>query len=158
MTVEPYFHIGVVVPDLTKAMTEFSRVLGMTFAEPGRNTVPWLSDPDPHPQDVHVTYSMDGPPYYELIEANGDGIFSARAERSHLHLGFWEADMEGRMRTLAAQGIGLDAVARAQPGAVPDWIITRPDVLGIRLEYVSTLDRPGIERWVQTGIFGGLQG
>ncbi len=158
MPTEIYFHIGVVVPDLASAMAEFARVLGLTFADPGRNRVPWLADPDPHPEDVHVTYSMDGPPYYELIEAYGDGIFAAGEEGRIHHLGLWEPDMDCRMRTLAAQGIGLDAIARSQAGAVPDWIITRSDVLGIRIEYVNALHRPGIERWVQTGTFGGLQG
>lgn len=156
MTVETYFHIGVIVPDLEKAMEDFSRVLGLTFAEPTRVHIPFLSDPDPHPHDVHVTFSEDGPPYYELIEAHGDGIFSAREERKILYLGMYEPDMVGRIATLREQGIGIDAAARFEEGATPDWIITKPDVLGVRLEYVDSRDKPGIDRWVHTGVFTGL--
>jgi catechol 2,3-dioxygenase-like lactoylglutathione lyase family enzyme len=153
MTVTTYFHVGVIVPDLQKAMDDFSRVLGLTFAEPAHVHIPFLSDPDTHPHDVHVVFSEDGPPYYELIEANGSGIFSAREERKILYVGMYEPDMEGRIRILQEQGIGIEAVARFEEGAAPDWIITKPDVLGIRLEYVDSSDRPKINRWVHTGVF-----
>jgi catechol 2,3-dioxygenase-like lactoylglutathione lyase family enzyme len=156
MTIETYFHIGVIVPNLEQAMATYSRILGLTFTQPAVNTVPILEDPLPHEQVVHVAFSEDGPPYYELIEASGDGIFSARQEAQILYLGLWEPDMDSRMKLLAEQGIGLDAVARAAEGATPDWIITQPDILGIRLEYVNTDDRSGIERWVHTGVFTGL--
>lgn len=153
---ETYFHIGVIVPDLAKAMETYSRVLGLTFTQPAWNTVPWLEDPEPHEQLVHVAFSEDGPPYYELIEATGTGIFGPQQEAQILYLGIWEEDMDARMKILAEQGIGLDAVARTGEGATPDWIITKPDLLGIRLEYVNTADRSGIERWVHTGVFTGL--
>lgn len=156
MPVETYFHIGVIVPDLEKAMTDFSRVLGLTFAEPARVHIPFLSDPESHGHDVHVTFSEDGPPYYELIEANGAGIFGPAMQQQILYVGMYEPDMAGRIATLKEQGIRIAAAARFEADATPDWIITEPDVLGIRLEYVDSQDKPGIDRWVHTGIFTGL--
>src|SRR2546423_1477332 len=132
MTVPSHFHIGAIVPNLEEAMADFSRVLGLTFTTPVRVHVPVLEDPEPHEQVVHVTFAKDGPPYYELIEASGDGIFSMKNTGQILYLGLWEPDMAGRLKALEAEGIGLDAVARVAPGATPDWIITKPDVLGIR--------------------------
>lgn len=153
MTVETYFHVGVIVADLEKAMDDYSRILGLTFADPAHVHIPFLSDPDTHPHDVHVTFSEDGPPYYELIEANGAGIFSAGQENRILYVGMYEPDIEARMRTLEEQGIGIDAVARFEENGPPDWIITKADLLGIRLEYVDSQDRPRIDRWVHTGVF-----
>lgn len=156
MTAPTYFHIGVVVPDLDKAIEEFSRVLGLTFTKPAWVTNPWLEDPEPHEHVVHVTFSRQGPPYYELIESHGDGIFSAENEGRILYLGLWEPDMAGRIKTLEAEGIGIDAASRSAEGAVPDWIITKPDLLGIRLEYVDVAEQEAIESWIETGEFPGL--
>jgi catechol 2,3-dioxygenase-like lactoylglutathione lyase family enzyme len=156
VTVPTYFHIGVIVPDLDRAAADFSRVLGLTFTDPAVVHVPWFVDPTPHEHTVHAVFSEDGPPYYELIQAAGDGIFSAREAGQILYLGMWESDMAGRMRTLQENGIGIDAQLKASEDAVPFCIITKPDVLGIRLEYVDESAHPGIERWVHTGKFEGL--
>jgi hypothetical protein len=153
-----YFHIGVVVRDLPKAVEDFSRVLGLTFTTPAHVRNPWLEDPEPHEQVVHVAFSKEGPPYYELIESQGDsGIFSTREENKILYLGLWEPDMAGRIKALEAAGIGIDAASRSGPGATPDWIITAPDVLGIRLEYVDLAEKPVIEGWIATDVFPGTE-
>ena len=105
---DTYFHIGVVVDDLPAAIEKYSRVLGLTFTEPAHVHVPRLEDPVPHEHLVYVAFSKDGPPYYELIEAAGDGIFSKRFANQILYLGMWETDMAGRIAALEAEGIGLE--------------------------------------------------
>jgi hypothetical protein len=156
MTIPTYFHIGVIVPDLGRAIDDFSRILGLTFTEPALVKVPEFVDPDPHEHLVHVAFSEDGPPYYELIEASGDGIFSAREQGKILYLGMWETDMETRIKTLEANGIGLAAQLKTGPDDTPFCIITEPDVLGIRLEYVDVNEQQSIETWVSTGVFSGV--
>jgi catechol 2,3-dioxygenase-like lactoylglutathione lyase family enzyme len=148
---DTFFHIGVVVDDLPKAIAKYSRVLGLTFTEPAHVHVPCLEDPNPHEHVVYVAFSKDGPPYYELIEASGDGIFSQRFVDQILYLGMWETDMAARIEALKAEGIGLEARFKTAEDAVPFCVITEPGSLGIRLEYVDYATHDGIEGWIRTG-------
>jgi quinol monooxygenase YgiN/catechol 2,3-dioxygenase-like lactoylglutathione lyase family enzyme len=146
-----FFHIGTVVPDLDKAVARYSDVLGVEFTEPHVFDVPRLEDPYPHPFKLTAVFSRTEPPYYELIQAEGEGIVSAAQIGKILYYGCWETDMDGRMEKLRAQDVGVDAVFRPGPGATPFAIITAPDLLGARIEYVGIEDVGPIEEWVRTG-------
>lgn len=150
--ISTYFHIGIIVPDLKKAIEDFSRILGITFTNPEYFHINRLEDPEPHSHDPYVAFSREGPPYYELIEASGDGIFSAKHQGTLLYLGFWEKDMKARVKTLEEEGIEIDAWFRNEEDSVPFCVITSPQKpLGIRLEYVDQSVQPTIEHWVKTG-------
>ncbi len=147
-----YFHIGIVVPNLNKAMKDFSQILGITFPNPEYFHISRLEDPEPHSHDPYVVYSREGPPYYELIEAGGDGIFSAKHQGKIHHLGVWEEDMTARVKALEKEGIVIDAWFRNKEGSVPFAVITSPQSpLGIRIEYIDRSLQCTIEQWVETG-------
>ncbi|MCX8252941.1 hypothetical protein RHAL1_02032 [Beijerinckiaceae bacterium RH AL1] len=150
-----YFHIGVVVPDLAAAMARYSDVLGIRFTEPATFKVPRLEDPDPHQGELVAAFSMTEPPYYELIQAAGDGIIAAKNAGRILYFGVWETDMAGRLATLQAQKVGIDALVRMDEHSPPFAMITAPDLLGARIEYVDIADKGPIEEWVRTGRFPG---
>lgn len=150
--VSTYFHIGIIVPDLKKAIADFSRILGITFTNPEYFHINRLEDPEPHSHDSYVAFSQEGPPYYELIEASGDGIFSSKHQGKILYLGMWEKDMAARVKALEKEGIEIDAWFRNEEGGVPFCVITSPQgPLGIRLEYVDQGVQSTIEQWVKTG-------
>ena len=152
-----FFHTGIVVPDLEKAVARYSDVFGIEFTEPAVFKIPRLEDPDPHPAELVAAFSRTEPPYYELIQAAGSGITSAEHAGRILYYGVWEPDMRGRVERLAEQGIGIDAAFRPGPGAVPFALITAVDpVLGTRIEYVDTAERGPIDEWVRTGRYPGL--
>jgi hypothetical protein len=151
----PYFHIGVVVPDLGKAMARYSDVLGVRFTEPATFHVPRLEDPDPHPADVVCAMSMTQPPYHELIQSDGNGIISAANSGRILYFGCWEADMAGRLEQSRKDGVAMDALFRMDAESPPFAMITAPDLFGARIEYVDANDRGPIEEWVRTGKFPG---
>ena len=150
-----YFHLGVVVPDLEAAIARYSDVLGIRFTEPATFKVPRLEDPDPHPGELVAAFSMTEPPYYELIQAAGDGIIAARNAGRILYFGVWEADMASRLASLRAQKVGIDALFRMDAESPPFAIITAPDLSGARIEYVDIADKGPIEEWVRTGRFPG---
>ena len=155
-----FFHTGIVVPDLEKAVARYSDVFGIEFTEPAVFQIPRLEDPDPHPAELVAVFSRTAPPYYELIQAAGSGITSAEHAGKILYYGVWEPDMRGRLERLQEQGIGIDAAFRSGPGAVPFALITAVDpVLGTRIEYVDTSDRGPFDEWVRTGRYpGGVGG
>ena len=102
---------------------------------------------------------MTPPPYYELIQAKGDGIISPAQAGKILYFALWESDMGGRLERLRRQGIGIDALFRPDADSPPFAMITAPDLLGARIEYVDEVDREPIEEWVRTGRYpGGVGG
>jgi quinol monooxygenase YgiN len=158
-TTPSFFHSGVVVPDLERAIACFSEVLGLEFTEPATFVVPRLEDPDPHHVDLVCAFSRSAPPYYELIQAQGDGIISVAQSGRILYYGIWETDMGSRLEKLRRQGIGVDALFRMDADSPPFAMITAPDMLGARIEYVDYADKGPIEEWVRTGKFpGGVGG
>lgn len=154
-TTPSFFHSGVVVPDLERAVACFSDWLGVRFTEPAAFQIPVLEDPDPHPFELVAAFSMTQPPYYELIQASGSGIIQAANAGRILYFGVWETDMAGRVEKLRRQGVGIDALFKMEPDAPPYAVITAPDMLGARIEYVDYADKGPIEEWVRTGKFPG---
>lgn len=154
-----FFHVGMVVPDLEEAVKRYTDVLGVQFTEPAVFDVPRLEDPYPHPFELTAAFSMTEPPFYELIQAEGEGICSLAHAGKILYYGVWEPDMGGRLAQLRAQGVGIDAIFRTEAEAEPFALITAPDLLGGRIEYVGTDAAEPIEEFVRTGRYpGGIGG
>jgi len=153
------FHIGVVVPDLAKAVELYSAWFGIEFAEPATFEIPYLEERGTGaPGKMVAAFSRTAEPQYELIQADGDGIMSIEHAGKVLYYGVWETDMAARVAQLEASGIGVDAYFRPAPGETPFALITAPDLMGVRIEYVGIEDKPAIEEWVSTGRYPGLEG
>ncbi|MCX4849534.1 VOC family protein [Streptomyces sp. NBC_00893] len=161
MAEPPYFHIGIVVPDLEEAIRRFSLHHGLSFPEPAAIRIP---DPSGSGADheIRVVYSKEGEPFYELIEATVSGIFPSVTQGAVHHVGVWEEDMAKRVADLRAggiaieaSGVGLDGRTGLAEGVVPHWVITEPGPTGLRREYVDAGMRPGIDVWRESGRFPG---
>ncbi|GLY02318.1 MULTISPECIES: VOC family protein [Actinoplanes] len=154
---ESYYHVGVVVPDIEAAIERYSEVFGITFTEPSVTTSPHLEDGGRVFTNFQQRQAMSQTrePYFELIEAVGDGIFSRRNMGQILYYGCWEEDMERRLAILAEQGIRLESIIRTAPDALPIAVITAPDpILGTRIEYADVVTRAYTEEWIRTGKLG----
>ena len=153
MFIAPYYHIGMVVQDLQEAAAHYSSLLDITFADP-TDSVLCIENPQLQQSEsikVVAAYSRTRAPYLELIQANGNGIFSAKNAGGILYFGVWESDMEGRMQKLKQQGIGIEALISSECGKSPNAIITAPDKMCVRMEFLSTTLRIPTEVWVLTG-------
>ena len=84
----PYFHVGILVADLDAAIRRFSQVLGLRFG-PVSDTQTPVDSGTITVEHIRPTYSVDGPPYTELIEGSGDGLFSLQNGEGLHHLGIW---------------------------------------------------------------------
>ena len=148
-----YYHIGILVRDYKEAIEHYSNLLDIKFTAPAEAMV---SVENPETQqtestDLIAVYSRTRPPYLELLQVTGTGIFSEKNAGGILYFGIWEPDIEGRIKKLAEQGIGIDALLRSGPNRPVYAIITAPDKMGVRMEYVRELLRPVTEAWVLTG-------
>jgi Glyoxalase/Bleomycin resistance protein/Dioxygenase superfamily len=149
----PYYHIGIVVRNHEEAIEHYANLLDVTFTEP-TDTVLCIENPLTQQTEnlkVVAAYSRTRPPYLELIQAGGNGIFSEKNAGQILYFGIWESDLEGRIKKLKELGIGIDALIRPAFGKPPTAVITAPDKMGIRMEYLSTSLRLATEAWVITG-------
>ncbi|ARO87743.1 hypothetical protein EBAPG3_008165 [Nitrosospira lacus] len=149
----PYYHIGILVHDFAEAVEHYSNVLNVKFTEPTDSVLCIENPQTQQTESIKVTaaYSRARSPYLELIQANGNGIFSEKNAGRILYFGIWEPDIEGRIQKLKQQGIGIEALISSECGKTANAIITAPDKMGIRMEYLSTSLRLPTEAWVLTG-------
>jgi catechol 2,3-dioxygenase-like lactoylglutathione lyase family enzyme len=146
MNEAPYFHIAILVPDLTQAMERFGRALGLTFAPPIRARVPGVAGRAGAGAVAPVTYSQDGPPHLELIEAVGDGVFGAGRGYGVHHIGTWVDDPRAAARSLL--DLGLRVEAGLDDGTDRVAMLDPAGLFGVRIELCSLAIREGWREWV----------
>lgn len=137
---EPYFHVGILVRGIEAAAADFTALLGVEF-EPVRSQQVATGE------TIRMCYSLQGPPYLELMEMTGEDIWSpAHGEGLH-HIGVCDPSVPGRC---TAFGPNVDLISAAGDGS-PQVVITRPEALhGVRLEYFDAK--------VAAGFLGYLRG
>jgi Glyoxalase/Bleomycin resistance protein/Dioxygenase superfamily len=97
---QPFFHVGILVADLDAAMQDFRRTLGLSFRPVSR--VAWdrvaLDERDGYPdretfEELRLAYSAAGPPYLELIEMTGIGVWGTQHAEGLHHVGLASSDV-----------------------------------------------------------------
>jgi catechol 2,3-dioxygenase-like lactoylglutathione lyase family enzyme len=125
----PFFHVGVLVRDIDQAAEDFGKLLGLRF-EPVRSA-PLVSG-----ELMRFCYSLQGPPYLELVQMAGTslGIWGPEQGEGLHHLAFADPDVPG---SCAAFGGQADMVVGGGEGGSARVVFTRPEALhGIRVEYL----------------------
>jgi hypothetical protein len=83
-------------------------------------------------ETTRLCYTLQGPPYLELMEMTGDGNWSPALGEGLHHIGVSDPDVPGRCGVFSSQA---DLVTVAEDGS-PLVVTTRPEALhGVRLEY-----------------------
>jgi catechol 2,3-dioxygenase-like lactoylglutathione lyase family enzyme len=159
MTVQPYMHLGLLVHDLDAAVARFSEVLNLTFAQPNVAHVDHMEeDGKVEPVDVRLTYSQQGPPYYELIETHTDGIYGKQHGEGLHHIGLWEPDCEARLDTLKSRGLEPEAIQYTAKNRIAVVYFRPTGLHGVRMEIIDQAHQPSIEEWINGGVFRGPEG
>jgi hypothetical protein len=96
-----FWQTGVLVPDLDAAMSELSAALGLTWTDVVEFRLSGV--------DRRVVYSLQGPPYLELIEDP-----AAAPEPRIDHVGFWSDDVDGDIARARAVQAHLEVDGREQ--------------------------------------------
>ena len=155
MTASPYFHIGILVPDLDEAIERFGDVLGVTFADRVYQDSEYFDDGGVLKNlRLHLTYSIDGPPYYELLEAQGDeGLYSINHGEGLHHVGVWEADCQAKRQEFESKGMNHEATIYRPDGSIIVTFFEPGPLGGVRVELADLDLRPGHEAWLTGGDF-----
>jgi len=143
------YHVGVVVPDVREAMARYSDALGFTWSAVGDTTLDVLVDGRPREARIAATYSMQGPPYLELVEERSGGVWASEALGLQ-HVGMWTDDLEGSIARLDAAG--LPGRVRHVPAEGSPALFSYHDGgAGLWWELVSTAFRPRLEARLRAG-------
>ncbi|HTW98086.1 MAG TPA: VOC family protein [Acidimicrobiales bacterium] len=138
MTLYNITHVGFLVEDLDSALLRAEKVLGVSFPEPTVAHAPYFRDGERVGElSLRLAWSREGPPHVEMIEAQGDGLYSLRNGEGFHHLGVWETDFDSLARRLERLAIAEQAVQHDDLGGV---IANYTDPAGfhnIRLEHVA---------------------
>ncbi|HEX4094899.1 MAG TPA: VOC family protein [Trebonia sp.] len=122
---EAYFHVGILVEDVEAARADFTARLGVEFE-------PVHSQQIATGEMTRFCYSLQGPPYLELVEMTGTGSWSAGQPEGFHHIGLSDPDIAARC---GAFGRGVDLIAPGPDGS-PLVALTPPEALhGVRVEY-----------------------
>ncbi len=148
-----FYHYGIVVTDFERALDELGGRLGLAWASVQRRQFDAAQPNGIVAADFRVTYSVTGPPHYEIIEANPGTIWADGGGGVH-HLGFWSDDLAADSGRLTEAGSPWEATYH------------HPDVDGpfgftyhtlpatkLRIELVDVARRPAFEAWLAGGDF-----
>jgi catechol 2,3-dioxygenase-like lactoylglutathione lyase family enzyme len=143
------YHTGLVVPDVREAVERYS-ALGLRFADLRVSTMDVVVDGGRRQAELLVTYSIDGPPYLELIEELSGGVWAQEA-LGLSHIGFWAPDLPQAVERMSALGLPSRVCEVGQDGRL-DRFSFHPGDGGLWVELVSTSFRPQLERWLESSL------
>jgi hypothetical protein len=110
VTATNLYHVGVLVTDLDAAMAQFAEVLGVTFGEPRTVAAVVEEGGTRTERPLHVVYSIEGPPFLELIEAQEGGVWGGHHGEGLHHIGSWQTGLAERLAAMAEAGVIPEAV------------------------------------------------
>ena len=149
MTASPFYHFGILVADLDAAVERFADLFGLTFIGPRTFRIDRLADPDEHPLEVQAAYSHQGPPHLELIQAAGDGLYSASRLGFH-HVGLWDPAIDTNRETyLSAKALRSDARVITPADGTLAWFSHPSSACGIRFEFVDESGKAAAEELIK---------
>ena len=144
----PFAHIGVLVDVLDEAIERWTR-LGLTFMEPKTVRVERLVENGTETAfDLRITFSYEGPPRWELLEAVGDGVYGAQHGEGLHHVAEVVEDPIPRMQELERAGFPMVAAQYRPDGSMIVGYLQPGDLNGIRLEVIGTQVDEAIEGWL----------
>jgi catechol 2,3-dioxygenase-like lactoylglutathione lyase family enzyme len=149
MTVRNFFHVGILVPDIREAMARFSDVLGLEFKEPAIAHVDDFDDTTGRRVlDLVITWATMGPPFVELLEAQGeDGLYGSKQLGLH-HVGLYDPEPTGLIEELVGKGLRREATQWTPDGDIIAVYTAPEEMHGTRLEFIDQSRERGMNDWI----------
>ena len=150
MTVCPFFHIGILVPDLEEAQDKFTRLFGISFTAVASAQYEIIRPESGTriSRSSRMCYSTDGPPHYELMQADASDFFGPPEGMRIHHVGLWTSDVGQAQRQVREIGLRTDAETRDALGQLNVFFTNPQDAYGIRFEFLPEAKRAGWEKFI----------
>jgi hypothetical protein len=140
------FHVGVVVEDIDDAMATIGANLGIRWAPVlARGQAVRTGGGETRIEELRFTYSADGPPHVELIEAWPGSVWGAPQPHVLHHIGAFSDDIA----TPPGEGLLLEFGGGHDEAPSGFAYYTAPG--GIRVELVDASRRADFDRWFAGG-------
>lgn len=148
-----YSHIGVFVENLEEAVEAYTKMLNIRFRPPVISPLNGVEQPgvEETAEAVRFAYSIDGPPYYELIEMTGTGVYSRERNVPGIHhvaVFMDEADM---LHEIKKENSSVVATFWSPDGSPRACYVAPSAPSHIRVEYLNQNLRPRFEHLWSTG-------
>jgi Glyoxalase/Bleomycin resistance protein/Dioxygenase superfamily len=134
----PYYHVGIVVPDIAAAQVELTERLGVTWGPILHlDTVEYR---DGSGRDIllptTMCYSVDEP-HLELIQEVPGSVWVCNEYSNLHHIGYWSDDLTADHIRLVGSGCPMEICGRAGRDAPASFAYHRTGKGGIRIEIVD---------------------
>ena len=146
------YHIGLTVPDLGAAMEQYTATFGFSWATIHESTLDVIVDSERRQAQIAVTYSIQGPPYLELVQERHGSIWGADGF-ALTHVGFWVEDLSAGRRALDQTGLAA-RVHDAGRGGQPARFSYHPFAGGLWIELVHTSFKAQLADWITDTLAG----
>ena len=146
------YHIGLIVPDLHAAMAQYTATFGFGWATVHESTPEVMVDGERRQAQIAVTYSIQGPPYLELVQERRGSIWGADG-LALTHVGFWAEDLGAGRRALDESGL-VARVRDAGRDGQPARFSYHPLAGGLWIELVHTSFKEQLADWIAGTLAG----
>jgi hypothetical protein len=149
-----FYHYGLVVQNFDQALEELGSSMGLEWASVQHRTFEVRQPNGIVEADFRVTYSVTGPPHFEIIEPTPGTIWAPHGSGGVHHLGYWSDDL------------AADSAAMTAAGYIWEATYHNPDVDGpfgfsyhtlpgtqLRIELVDIARKPAFDGWIAGGDF-----
>lgn len=153
LPIDGFYHWGIVAADFDATCEELAAVCGLTWAKPMRREFDLLQPGGVVTVNFRLTYSVEGPPHYEIVEGSPGTLWDpSTAQGGVHHLGFWSEDVAGDAARLIDAGYECGATA-ATPDGRPTGFSYHRLHSGLWVELVDLARKPGYDTWIAGGDF-----
>lgn len=118
----PYYHVSFAVADIDQARSDLGPPLRVTWSD--------VASTEAAGWPIRVCYSLEGPPYLELIEGQPGSPWDATEGTRFDHLGFWSTNIESDARRLARWGCTVES-------STAKFAFVRGSQTSVRIELVT---------------------
>jgi len=134
------YHTGIVVAHLDTAAKAMSDAVGISW-RPERNvTVQTTTSTGTLTVPFRMLYSVQGPPFIELIEAIPGTIWSVAGGTRLHHIGYWTENVAAESERLEKLGLPLEG-GDGPPGGHPQNFSYHSAANGIYIELINSANR-----------------
>lgn len=149
----PPYHFGLIVENLEEAQAGLTAALGFTWARDQRRTACLDAPGSPLMLEMAYAYTIEGPPYLEIIEQRPDSPFEQLGLH---HIAVWSDDPAGESARLEKAGWPRETVGLAPDGSWAGALYHR-GTGGLRLEVVDiTVSGPKLVRYLTGGDYSAI--
>lgn len=139
MTPRVPYHVGLVVPDLSEGIVQFGAAFGLSWRHAAEANLPIRTGTGNSTVRLRYAYSVEGPPYLELIECAEGTVWTCNNGGSagvvH-HVGYWSDDLAGDAARLERAGWSRELTDAAE-GSECRVLAYHRSPAGPRVEHVA---------------------